>query len=187
MTSGNTTPNTSGEYDVSDYFVEAIVPLLSEAPAAKYLDLELAYRLSDYSTAGNADSYKASLDWQPIEDLRVRGSFSTAIRAPLIEELFDPGSETFRNFVDPCALGGVGGSSASGLENDVYQQQSAEVQANRASIPGTATLDPFAENIRSAGGFDKGNPALGEESAETFTTGFVYTPAAIEGLSVTMD
>ena len=187
LTSGNTTPNTAGEYDVSDYFVEAIVPLLSEAPAAKYLGLELAYRLSDYSTIGSADSYKASLDWQPIEDLKVRGGFSTAIRAPFIEELFDPGSETFRDFVDPCALGGVGGSSASGLENDVYQQQSAEVQANCASIPGTATLDPFAENIRSAGGFDKGNPDLGEESAETFTIGFVYTPAAIEGLSVTLD
>ena len=40
---------------------------------------------------------------------------------------------------------------------------------------------------RGAGGFDKGNPDLGEESAETFTIGFVYTPAAIEGLSVTLD
>ena len=185
LTSGNTTPNTAGEYDVNEYFVEAIIPLLSDAPAAEYLGLELAYRISDYSTIGAADAYKVSVDWRPLEDLRVRGGFSTAIRAPFIGELFDPGSETFRSFVDPCALGGMGGASASAGEE--YQAQSAEVQANCATIPGTATLDPFAENIRSAGGLAAGNPDLEEETAETTTVGFVYTPSAIEGLSVTVD
>lgn len=184
LTSGNTTPNTEGEYDVSEFFVEAIVPLIHGAPAAEYLGLELAYRLSDYSTIGNADSYKVSLDWRPIDDLRVRGGFSTAIRAPFIEELFDPGSETFRNFVDPCAFGGTGGASATGED---YQVQSAAVQANCATIVGTASLDPFGQNIRSAGGLAAGNPDLGEETSETTTFGFVYTPAALEGFSMTID
>ncbi|MBL6824189.1 MAG: TonB-dependent receptor, partial [Luminiphilus sp.] len=184
LTSGNTTPNTEGEYDVSEFFVEAIVPLIEGAPAAEYLGLELAYRLSDYSTIGNADSYKVSLDWRPIDDLRVRGGFSTAIRAPFIEELFDPGSETFRNFVDPCAFGGTGGASATGED---YQVQSAAVQANCATIAGTASLDPFGQNIRSAGGLAAGNPDLGEETSETTTFGFVYTPAALEGFSMTID
>ena len=119
LTSGNTTPNTAGKYDVSEFFVEAIVPLIHGASAAEYLGLELAYRLSDYSTIGNADSYKVSLDWRPIDDLRVRGGFSTAIRAPFIGELFDPGCETFRSFVDPCAFGGTGGTSATGEEYQV--------------------------------------------------------------------
>ena len=187
LTSGNTTPNTVGEYDVNEFFIEAIVPLLSDAPAAEYLGLELAYRLSDYSTIGDADAYKVSLDWQPFDDLRVRGGVSTAVRAPFIDELFDPGSETFRNFVDPCALGGVGGPSASGLPNDVYETQTAAVQANCAQIPGTATLDPFALNIRSAGGLAAGNPNLEEESSDATTIGFVYTPSYVEGLSVTLD
>lgn len=185
LTSGNTTPNTAGEYDVSEYFVEAIVPLLSDIPAVQYLGLELAYRISDYSTIGGADAYKVSLDWRPLDDFKVRGGFSTAIRAPFIGDLFDPGSETFRNFVDPCALGGRGGASAS--PNETYPVQSAVVQANCATIPGTASLDPFAQNIRSAGGLAAGNPDLKEETAETATLGFVYTPSLIDGLSVTVD
>jgi len=184
LTSGNTTPNTAGSYDVNEFFVEAIVPLLADAPAAQYLGLELAYRISDYSTIGDADAYKVSLDWQPFDDLRIRGGISTAVRAPFIDELFDPGSETFRSFVDPCAFGGMGGTSSTGEE---YQVQSATVQANCAAIPGTATLDPFGQNIRSAGGLSAGNPLLDEEESEAATFGFVYTPSGIEGLSITVD
>lgn len=187
LTSGNTIPNTIGKYDVSEYFVEAIVPLLDSVPMAEYLGLELAYRMSDYSTIGSASSYKASLDWKPFDGLMVRGGISTAVRAPNIGELFDPGSETFRSFVDPCALGGKGGPSATGVEADVYQEQSAAVQANCAQIPGTATLDPFFNNIRSAGGLSAGNPDLKEETSETTTFGFVFSPEAIEGFSLTVD
>lgn len=187
LTSGNTTPNTVGEYDVSEYFVEAIVPVLSDVPFAQYLGLELAYRYSDYSTIGGASAYKVALDWSPFDDLKVRGGVSTAVRAPNIGELFDPGSETFRSFVDPCALGGKGGQSASGDPKDVYQEQSPEVQANCATIPGTATLDPFALNIRSAGGLSAGNPDLSEEKSTSTTFGFVYSPSQVEGLNFTVD
>ena len=184
LTSGNTTPNTAGSFDVNEFFVEAIVPLLDGAPGAQYLGLELAYRLSDYSTIGDADAYKASIDWQPFDELRFRGGISTAVRAPNIGELFNPGSETFRNFVDPCAFGGQGGTSSTG---EVYQVQSPEVQANCAQIPGTATLDPFGQNVRSAGGLAAGNPDLQEETSDATTFGFVYSPAAIEGLNITVD
>jgi outer membrane receptor protein involved in Fe transport len=184
LTSGNTTPNTVGDYEVSEFFVEAILPILSDAPLAHYLGLEFAYRYSDYTTIGGADSYKVALDWSPIEDLKIRGGVSTAVRAPNIGELFDPGSETFRSFVDPCAFGGTGGTSSSG---ETYQVQSAEVQAACAQIPGTATLDPFGTNIRSAGGLAAGNPELKEEKSTSTTVGFVYSPSQVEGLNFTVD
>lgn len=187
LTTGNTVPNIAGDYDVSEFFIESRVPLLADMQFADYLGLELAYRTSDYSTIGSTDAYTVALDWQPTEDLKVRSSLSTAVRAPWIIELFDPGTETFRNFVDPCAFGGRGGQSASGEEQDVYTEQSAQVQANCATIPGTATLDPFATNIRSAGGIAAGNPDLKEEEGETFTVGFVYSPSQIEGLNIAID
>ena len=187
LTTGNTVPNVKGDYDVSEYFIETRIPLLADLPLAEYLGLEFAYRMSDYSTIGTADAYTVALDWQPTEDLKVRSSYSTAVRAPWIIELFDPGTETFRNFVDPCALGGAGGPSASGQPNDVYSEQSETVQANCATIPGTATLDPFAQNIRSAGGIAAGNPDLKEEEGETFAIGFVYSPSQIENLNFTID
>ncbi|MEC4726018.1 TonB-dependent receptor [Shewanella sp. D64] len=184
LTSGNTTPNTKGDYDVSEYFMEVNIPILSDLPLAQYVGLELAYRYSDYSTIGGASTYKVALDWSPFDDLKIRGGVSTAVRAPNIGELFDPGSETFRSFVDPCALGGKGGTSATG---EVYQVQSAAVQANCAQIPGSATLDPFALNIRSAGGLSAGNPDLKEETSKAKTVGFVYSPSQVEGLSFTVD
>ncbi|RDV25130.1 TonB-dependent receptor [Alteromonas aestuariivivens] len=187
LTTGNTTPNVTGDYQVQEYFAEAIVPIFADAPLMHYLGLELAYRYADYSTIGGADATKIAVDWQPIEDLKVRGGYSTAVRAPFIDELYDPGSETFRNFVDPCALGGAGGVSASGDPDDVYTAESTQVQANCATIPGTATLDPFAMNIRSAGGLAAGNPDLHEEESETVTFGFAYSPSAIENLNLTVD
>ncbi|TMM46809.1 TonB-dependent receptor plug domain-containing protein [Colwellia ponticola] len=186
LTSGNTTPNTVGEFDVSEMFVEVVVPVLSDLPFAKYLGLELAARYSDYSTIGGASSYKVALDWSPSDDLKVRGGVSTAVRAPNIDELFNPGSETFRSFTDPCALGGQGGNSSS-PEGGSYEPQSATVQANCAQIAGSATLDPIATGILSAGGLDAGNPNLKEEKSTSTTAGFVYSPSQVEGLNFTVD
>ncbi|PHZ85569.1 hypothetical protein CRD36_02420 [Paremcibacter congregatus] len=185
LTSGNTTPNTVGEYDVYEMFGEANIPILKDAPFAEYLGLELAARHANYSTIGGTWAYKISLDWRPINDVRVRGGYSTATRAPNIGELFDPGSETFRSFADPCAFGGTGGASADG--DTIYDAQSSTVQANCATIAGTATLDPAGINITSAGGLSAGNPDLNEEKAKTWTVGAVFTPEFVPGLNITID
>ena len=166
LTSGNSIPNTVGEFDVYEMFAEAIVPILKDSPFAEYLGLEFAVRNANYSTIGSNWAYKISGDWRPFEDLRFRGGYSTAVRAPNIGELFNPGGETFRNFTDPCAFGGQGGVSADG--NTVYDVQSATVQTNCATL-GTATLDPAGINIRSAGGLSAGNPDLNEETCHSGT------------------
>lgn len=185
LTTGNTSPSVSGYLDVTEYFAEVLVPILSGAPLAEELSFEGAYRIADHSVIGSTDAYKASVIWKPIEDLTLRGGFNTATRAPNIGELFDPGSETFRTFEDPCNFGGAGGPSADGLVT--YAAQSATVQANCATFTGSATLDQGALNIRSAGGFAAGNPNLTEETAETTTLGFVYSPSQIPGLNITVD
>ncbi|MFN3211595.1 MAG: TonB-dependent receptor domain-containing protein [Henriciella sp.] len=185
LTTGNTSPSVRGYYDVTEYFGEVLVPILSEQPFFHELSFEGAYRVADYSTIGTTDSYKASLLWKPVNDLTFRGGVSTATRAPNIGELFDPGSETFRTFEDPCNFGGAGGASADGLVT--YAAQSSTVQANCATYTGSATLDQGAVNIRSAGGFQAGNPDLTEETAKTKTIGFVYSPSQIPGLNITVD
>jgi iron complex outermembrane receptor protein len=131
------------------------------------------------------NAWRASGIWKPFSDLTIRGGYNTAVRAPNIGELFDPGSETFRNYIDPCNFGGAGGASADG--RTTYDAQSAEVQANCATIPGTATLDQGAQNIFSAGGFAAGNPDLTEEKSDTVTVGFVYSPSQVPRLNFTVD
>ena len=94
------------------------------------------------------------------------------MRAPNLNELFDPGSETFESFTDPCTNGGVGGQGST--------------QANCASVGIMPGFDP-GPNGASAGGFQSGNPDLIEETSDTFTFGIVYTPGWLEGGSITID
>ncbi len=185
LTTANVLPSERGEYDVTEFFVEAQVPLLKKKPLADYLGIEGAIRYANYSTIGATEAYKLGASWRPVPDLTVRGSFNTAVRAPFITELFNPGFETFRTYRDPCNLGGRGGLSSDG--RTTYATQSAEVQARCAAIPGTATLDQGALNIFTAGGISAGNPDLNEETAETYTFGLVLSPSGVPGLNVTVD
>ena len=189
LTSGNTTPNVSGSYNIKEFFTEIRMPILSGRPGVEYLGFETALRYADYSTIGGAFSGTAAIDYRPIEGLKIRASLSTAVRAPNIGELFDPGSETFRSFVDPCGLGGQGGISGTGVPNDLYPEQTEAAQANCLSIPGIdATFDPIStDNLRSAGGLSAGNPDLIEESSDAFTFGVVWTPSGGSGLNFTLD
>ena len=66
---------------------------------------EAGYRCSDYSSNMKANTYKLGLQYAPVSDIRFRGSFNRAIRAPNIIELFTPLSVTNTSDVseDPCS------------------------------------------------------------------------------------
>ena len=49
-TSGNASQPTNGSYEVSEFFAEIAIPLLSGAPFAESLDINIAVRSSDYSS-----------------------------------------------------------------------------------------------------------------------------------------
>ena len=65
-------PPLSGGFDVYDFFGEVYVPILEDAPFADILALEGAYRISDYSTSGQTETYKIGGEWAPVEDVRFR-------------------------------------------------------------------------------------------------------------------
>jgi len=80
-----------GEYDVSEGFVETVVPLLKDAPMARSLEFNGAVRYTDYSTSGDVTTWKAGLTFDPIDDLRFRFTRSRDIRAPNLGELYANG------------------------------------------------------------------------------------------------
>ncbi|KTF07544.1 TonB-dependent outer membrane receptor [marine sediment metagenome] len=84
-----------GEYDVSEVFTEVTIPLLEGLPGVDMLTFDTAARIANYSSIGNAKSWKLGLDWQIFEDLRVRATKSSALRAPNISELYGEASQTF--------------------------------------------------------------------------------------------
>jgi outer membrane receptor protein involved in Fe transport len=77
-----------GEESVWEVSLEALVPLLKDQPFAQSLDLDAAYRYTDYSVTGAAQTWKVGLSYQPVSDLRFRATQSHDIRAPNLYELF---------------------------------------------------------------------------------------------------
>ena len=171
----NGAPAVSGDFDVDSFYAEFYLPLLSGAPFAELLDLELAYRISDYTTAGNVDSYKIAGSWAPIDQFRIRGGFNTAVRAPSIGELFSPQGENFPGSLDPCAAEG---------NPPAARVPICEATGVPVGLTGSPALNLAAGQVRELQG---GNPNLIEESADTFTVGIVVTPNFIEGLSFSVD
>ena len=175
----NGAPPVQGEYDVYSAYGEAQIPLLSGLPFAERLTLDIAGRVSDFSTVGTEYNYKVGGEWAINDQIRLRGNFNTAVRAPNIGELFSPQGENFPGADDPCSASGApaGGISAA---------LSAACVATGVPLAavGTPLLDPAAGQIRSIVG---GNPDLDVEEAETITFGAVFTPDFVEGLTVSVD
>jgi outer membrane receptor protein involved in Fe transport len=181
--------NESGSYDVSDIFLETSIPLLSDVPGANELTLGLAARLSDYSTIGQTTTWKANLIWAPVDSFAVRSTYSEAVRAPNITELFGP--EVGLNFRpdDPCDAAQI---AAIAGDNPTL---AAQTEANCVAVFSTFGLDPYVNGVysfvdplsASFGGVTGGNRLLQEETAETLTVGFVFQPHFVEGLSLTLD
>jgi outer membrane receptor protein involved in Fe transport len=167
----------AGKFDVSELFVEALVPLLKDVPGVRSLSLEAGLRYSDYSSVGEVTSYKAGLDWAPVSSLHVRGMFQRAVRAPSVFELFQAGDQGFPAVDDPCA---------STLSDGSDQEVSAAVAAFCQQTWGLNS----ATHIQTNGQievFSFGNPNLSEETSDTMTLGFALTPEAIPDLSLSVD
>jgi outer membrane receptor protein involved in Fe transport len=156
---------TSGEVSVTEGFVELAVPILKDVTGASFLGMDLGYRYSDYNLAGGVDTYKAALQWNPIESLKVRGSYNRAIRAPSISELFLPQQENFPQYSDPCNFNSTfrTGPDAAAV--------TALCQAQ--GIP-ASTLPTFTQLNPQARSYVGGNTELEPETADTYTAGVAW-------------
>ena len=82
----------SGSYRVIEGFVEANIPIVKKAPFLDALDLNLAGRVTHYSTSGTVATWKIGATYQPIPDIRLRATQSVDIRAPNLSELYGAGN-----------------------------------------------------------------------------------------------
>ena len=73
-------PETRGSFEVYEGFGELAIPLLAGLPLVESLDLNLAARVSDYSTVGNTTAWAASLEYQPVSWLKARTQYAVAVR-----------------------------------------------------------------------------------------------------------
>ncbi|MFB0872691.1 TonB-dependent receptor plug domain-containing protein [Sphingobium sp. sgz301303] len=97
---------TIGAYNVKEGFLAAVVPLLKDSSLGKSLNFEGAVRIADYSTSGSVTTWKAGLNYTPIEDITFRVIRSRDIRAPNLGEVFASNVTSTGTPTDP-ANGGV--------------------------------------------------------------------------------
>lgn len=176
LNGGNKIPRTEGEFSVKELFTEVRVPLLKDVPGAKSLAVSGAVRGSKYTTVGSTLSWTSGLEWSPMSDLRFRATRASATRAPNINELYSPPSQTFPSVSDPCQ--GVTATQTGTLAERC--RADAGVAANIAANGGVFTLTQA--DIQGTSGFDRGNPNLSEEKGSSWTLGLVYSPSTIPAL-----
>lgn len=171
--------NAGGSFDVKEVFGELSIPILKDTPFFHELTLGAAGRYADYSTVGGAFTWNVNGIWAPIPDIRFRGTYSRAIRAPNIAELFDPAQgATFRP-ADPCNQSAIDALLAS---NDPNAQNRLN-NCRAAGIP-VGYEDPLTARFSGTSG---GNPNLTEETATTWTVGGVLQPRFLPGLTISAD
>lgn len=175
--------DTSGRYDVREIFGELRIPLLADRPFFHELSIEGAARYSDYSTVGGTFTWSVNGIYAPIRDLRIRGTYAQAVRAPNITELFSPQQGAVFRPIDPCDVSEISALLASDDPSNVAIGQNRQANCAADGLPPDFT-DPLTARFSGTTG---GNPDLQEETAKTFTAGAVLQPRFIPGLTISAD
>ncbi|MEN7537584.1 TonB-dependent receptor [Aurantiacibacter flavus] len=169
------TDNGGGEVDassdVSEAFVELVVPVLRDSIIGKSLQFEGAARYSHYDTVGDTWAWKLAGEWAPIDDLTFRVTRSRSVRAPTLVEFFAPETLGVLNITaDPCDAA------------EINLNPNREANCRALGIP-AGWVDPassLALTTRLGG-----NPDLMEETSNSWTFGVVASP--FDGLRLSAD
>ncbi len=164
----NISPTNGQGIRVYEGFGEIKLPLLADLPFAKYLEVSASGRISDYNTIGGTGTYSFGAIYKPTDWFTLRGTFSRAVRAPNIGELFSPQTgATIGVDADPCDDGNINNGSANRVAN-----------CAQFVAPGFDSSDFLTAFVTGTSG---GNPDLIEETSDSFTIGGIFEPKGIFG------
>ena len=188
--SGGPTKGLNGSNSVKEIFGELRIPIIEKGFMADLLQATASARSSSYASGTKASTYGMGLEWAPVREVKLRGSFQSAVRAPNLVELYTAqGNNLYDNDKDPCAgpidpaTGNTGVErNASGVITD-RGRSGAECARTGVSAAqfGTIQDSPAGQYNFLAGG----NPILKPEKANSVTLGVVLQP--IRDLSITLD
>jgi len=179
---GGATAPIDGGLDVYEAFAEVIAPIVSDRPFMDELQLEGGIRRSHYTIATpsspkfNTTTWKLAASWAPVRDLKFRGAYNHAVRAPNISELFAPPVTGLTNLqTDPCA-------GAAPLSNPNLAAICIAQGAPAAAVGAINNPTAGQANITASG-----NINLKPEVANTWTVGAVMRPRFLPGFNATLD
>ena len=139
------------------------------------LNIDLGIRYSDYSLFGKSTKGQAKLEWKPVSDLLLRGTFAQVFRVPTLIDLYAAPLNTSSTFADPCY--GTNAASVAANPNVAKACDGAWQQNGQFAYNGTSQVT----------GLIQSNPNLKPETGHVWTTGFVLQVPGVENLSITAD
>ncbi len=167
------------EIEIAEVFAEIRLPLLEGRRFAEVLALEAGIRQAAYdnkvetiteSFSNDFDntSWKIGAEWAPISALRFRGAYAEAVRAPNLTEIGLPRTASTGDLdTDPCeGTNPVGDPDLTAL-------------CIATGVPPGAIGSVVSIIAGQVNNFIGGDPGLEPEEAETWTLGFVWTPASL--------
>ena len=160
-------PSLGGGYEVDADYYEVSVPLLGNdltLPGVMSLVADYSARTIDNTIAGSYDVDATSLNWRIMDDLAVRYSEQTAVKAPDLGDLFLPQITAFSRADDPCDYR--------------FRDVGRNPEQRRANCDAEGIPADFVSLVvnATARGVTGGNPNLINEVADTVSTGIVYQP-----------
>lgn len=164
-------PDIKASRSVSEIYGEVVIPLLRDLPFAHNMEVEGAYRYSDYSGYGKTDTWKLGATWEPIAGFALRGVRSRSVRAPNFGELYQPQTE------------GPSGSPADTCMGAAYNLSPTRAANCRA----LGILEPLAYEQLGPIIVSGGNPDLRPETSNSLTLGAVFRPHFLPGFDMTVD
>lgn len=172
------TPTPEHDYDVTEFFGEGRIPLLTDQPGFKTLEVSGAYRVSNYSNIGVTEAWSFQGSWRPLDDFMFRYTRGRSVRAPQLNELFRGPAQTFVALTDNC--------SRPVIDATANAQTRANRNANCAAlgIP-TSYVDPNPNTTNP--GVNGPNPALREEEGTSQTFSFIFTPTFLPRFELVLD
>jgi outer membrane receptor protein involved in Fe transport len=177
---------------VSEGFIELRAPLIQDKAFAQDLVFDAGYRYSNYSSIGGVNTYKGEIQWAPVRDIRFRGSYNRAIRAPSIIELYNPqlvGQVQIGE--DPCAPSSKAGANFGKATATLAQCMNTGATAAQygngiGPILGGTDFIPQGAASQLAQ-LQGGNTKLQAETADTYTLGANFTPEFLPTFNGSID
>jgi len=177
-----------GQAETIEFYGEVAIPIINRdmnIPGFNFLEINASGRtvsntIGDVnnpteSTTRSDDVYEINGRWSPVEDIIFRASYTSAIRAPSLVELFSPSVQAFLFASDPCDSRFITGGPSPELR-----------AANCATV---GITQPFTSNVVNASiiGATSGNSELLSERAESFNIGAIIEPRWVDNLTVQVD
>lgn len=162
-----------GKYNSKQEYLELYVPILKELPLIHSLNADVGVRHNDYSLFGTSTKSDFKVEYRPIKDLLVRGTFSQVLRVPTVNDLYAAPVNTSVTFNDPC--------------NGLTAAKVAATPNLALACKGVPLDGSFKEPNGQITGLNESNPNLRPETGKVKTAGIVFDPSFVSGLSLSAD